>query len=83
MVESGLRDQDWLEGSSNYVIWKEMMKFLLDEHDLKLFIEGVLVVLLDEDPLKEYKKNMAQAKRSILEGVRDHVMCHNASKSIA
>jgi len=32
------------------------------------------------DKLKEYKKEMARAKRLILDGVRDHVVSHIASK---
>ena len=34
----------------------------------------------DADPLKKYKAEMAKAKRMILDGVRDHVVCHVASK---
>lgn len=44
MVAHGLRDQDRLEGSSNYVIWKERIQFLLDEYDLKTFVANVVAV---------------------------------------
>ena len=43
----------------------------------------MVVVPVDADPLKEYKKNMAKAKRLILDGVRDNVVCHIASKGTA
>ena len=56
---------------------------MLDEHDLKLFIEGTKVVPLDANPLKEYKKNIAKERYLILDGVRDHVVCHIASKATA
>ena len=56
------------------------MSFLLDEHDLKTFIDSVVPVPADPDPLKAYKKDMAKAKRLILNRVRDHVVCHIASK---
>ena len=49
MATIGLRDQDRLEGASNYVIWKDRMSFLLDEHDLKAYIDNVVVVLEDPD----------------------------------
>ena len=78
-----MRDQDRLERASNYVIWQERIKCLLDEHDFKLFIEGVVAIPIDADSLKEYKKNMAKAKRLILGRVRAHVMCHIASKGTA
>ena len=53
---------------------------LLDERDLKAFIENVVVVPIDANPLKACKKNMAKAKWLILDRVRDHVVCHIASK---
>ena len=40
----------------------------------------MVVVPADLDPLKKYKGEMAKAKRLILDGVRDHVMCHIAGK---
>lgn len=32
------------------------------------------------DPLKAYKKDMAKAKRLILDGVRDHIVSHIVGK---
>lgn len=83
MAANGLRDQDQLDGASNYVIWKAMISCLLDEHDLKAYVDSVVVVPTDIDPLKNYKVEMAKAKRLILDGVRDHIVCHNASKGTA
>ena len=80
MATNGLRDQDRLEGASNYVIWQEKIKCLLDENDLKAFIDGAVVVPLDADPLNAYKKDMEKAKRLILNGVRDHILCHIPGK---
>ena len=74
-----MRDQDRLDGASNYVIWK----FLLDEHALKTYINRVVAESMDANPLKKYKAEMAKAKRMILDGVKDHVVCHVASIAIA
>ena len=63
MATSGLRDQDRLDGASNYVIWKARMSFLLDEHALKTYVDSVVVELVDADLLKKYKVEMAKAKR--------------------
>ena len=49
MASHGLRDQDWLEGSSNYMILKERIRFLLNEYDLKAFVDNVVVVPTDPD----------------------------------
>ena len=35
------------------------------------------------NPLKKYKAEMAKAKQLILDGVKDHVVCHIASKGTA
>ena len=59
------------------------MSFLLDEHDLKTYVDSMLVVLADADPLKEYRVEIVKAKRMILDGVKDHVVCHVANKGTA
>jgi len=78
MAANGLRDQDQLDGASNYVIWKARISCLLDEHDPKMYVDRVVVVPGDADRLKKYKAKMAKAKWLILDGVRDHVVCHIA-----
>ena len=83
MVASGLRDQDRLEGASNYVIWKARISFLLDEHDLKNFIGSTLAEPVDVAPLRAFKKNMEKAKRLILDGVKDHIVSHIYGKGTA
>lgn len=80
---SGLRDQDWLEGASNYVIWKARISFLLDEHELKAFINSAVDELVVAAPLRAFKKNMAKAKWWILNGVKDHIVSHISSKGTA
>jgi len=62
MATSGLRDQDRLDVASNYVIWKARMSCLLDEHFLKIYVDSVVVVLADLDPLKKYKGEMAKTE---------------------
>ena len=51
-----------MEGASNYVIQKEMISCLLDEHNIKTYVDSVVVVLADPDPPKKYKAKMAKAK---------------------
>jgi len=83
MTTARLRDQDRLNGSSNYVIQISRMSFLLDEYGLKAYIDNVVAVPQDADQLKEYHKEMAWAKQLILGGVRDHIVSHVAEKGIA
>lgn len=82
MATVGLQDQDRLEGASNYVIWKARMSFLLDEHGLKVYINNLVAVPQDPNQLKEYKREMAKAKRMILDGVRDHTFSHISGQNM-
>ena len=83
MANNRLRDQDRLEGASNYVIWKSRIEFLLDEHDLKALIDNTVAEPLDAAHLRKFKKNMARAKRLILDGVKDHIIPHIVAKTTA
>lgn len=82
MATTGMRDQDRLEGSSNYVIWKARMSLMLNEYGLKLYIDNVVVVPQDADQIKEYWKELAKLKL-ILDGVWDHIVSHIVGKDIA
>jgi len=44
MAMARLRDQDTLDGSSNYVIWKAKMSFPLVEYGMKLYIDNIVEV---------------------------------------
>ena len=76
MATNGFHNQDRLEGASNYVIWKVGISFILDEHDLKHFIDSAQDELVDATPLRAFKRNMQKAKQLILDGVRDHIVSH-------
>lgn len=69
-----------MDGASNYVISKTRMSFLLYEHALKTYVDNVVVVPTDADSLKKYKVEMVKAKRMILNGVKENVVCHIASR---
>ena len=62
------------------MIWKARITCLLDEYDLKLFMTSMVAVPTDPDPLKKYTADMAKAKRLLLDGVKDHIVSHIASK---
>ena len=56
MVVNGLRDQDRLDGASNFVIWKARILAVLDEHRIKDHALNTIVVPVDDDPLKYYEE---------------------------
>ena len=83
MVSHGLRDQDRLDGVSNFVIWRARILTVLDEYGIKDHAKNVLVVPTDANPLKKFNENQVQAKRLIMDGVKDHVVPHIAGKNTA
>lgn len=56
---------------------------MLDEYDLKAYVDNVVAVPQGVDQLKEYRKEMAKVKRLILDGVRDHIVSHTSRKGTA
>lgn len=82
MATTGLRDRDRLNGASNFGIRKAKMQFLLDEHDLKEFVTNVMSKPADPQQLATFKKEMAKAKRMVLDGVRDHIVPHITDKNM-
>lgn len=65
------------------MIWKTRITCLLDEYDLKLFVENTVAVPINPDQLKQYKADMAKAKRLILDEFKDHIVSHIAGKDTA
>jgi len=51
-----------LDGASNYVIWKARISCLLDEHNLKTYVDSVVAIPTNPYSLKKYKGEMAKAK---------------------
>ena len=80
MASHWLKDQDRLEGASNYVIWKTRILAVLEVYDLEAYVKIVVVDLTDNDQRKKYKAEQGKAKRLILDGVRDHVVSHLQGK---
>ena len=71
MALYGLRLEYALEGSSNYVAWKDRMGVLLENNGLKEFIDQEIQNLASTNAqeLVEWKKCVVKAKWIILEEV--------------
>ena len=72
----GLRLKYALEGSSNYIYWKDRMEEVLEDNGLNEFIDIDIPKppTTDSQDLANWKKCVAKARRIILEGVRDHIV---------
>ena len=80
MVPYGLRDQDRLDGVSNFAIWKARILSVLEEYDIREHAKTVVVVPADANSLQKFNENQARAKCLIMNGVKDHVVPHIAEK---
>ena len=70
---NALRLEYALEGSLNYIYWKDGMGEILEDNGLKEFIEKD-VSKPDVANLDAWLKKVEKARRILLEGVRDHIV---------
>ena len=81
MVVNELRDQDRLDGASNFVISKANVLSVLNRHRIKGFALRTVAILVDLADNERYEDTMAKAKCIILDGVKDHVVLHIVQKN--
>ena len=76
MAFNGLRLEYALDGSSNYIAWKDRMEVVLEDNDLKDFIDQEVPkpAVANATELAEWKRCVARVRRILLEGVRDHIV---------
>jgi hypothetical protein len=84
MSMSQMRVEDRLDGASNWSPWKTRIIFVLEDLELLDIVEAHVVVPPVTTPVMvaEFKKNN-KAKRTICDGVRDHVIPHLTGKDYA
>ena len=65
-----------LEGSVNYISWKDRMEAVLEDNGLKDFIDSDVPKLGSSDValLNTWQKKVAKTRRILLEGVKDHIV---------
>jgi len=65
-----------LEGSSNYIAWKDRMEVVFEDNELKEFKDHYTLKppAFDAKDLDEWRKCVENERRIILEGVRDHIV---------
>ena len=76
MASASLRDQNKLDGASNFGVWKARISLLLEVNGIKDYVTNVVVVLMDMTNLIAYNKDDAKEKRIILGGVKDYIVPH-------
>ena len=76
MASAGLRDQDRLDGVSNFGVWKARLSLLVKENGIKDYVTNVVVVPTNVTQLAAYKKDDAKVRRIILDSFNDHIVPH-------
>jgi len=74
MSFNGLQLEYALEGSSNYIAWKDRMEAVLDDNGLKEFIEAKVPKPTNAAHVEVWQKKIAKCRRILLEGVKDHIV---------
>ena len=76
MSFNGLRLEYALEGSSNYIAWKDRMEAVVEDNGLKEFIDSNVPKPTSSDAalLDAWQKTIAKTRRILLEGVKDHIV---------
>ena len=79
----GLRDQDRLDGLSNFSVWKARILIVLEAYNLRDHAEQTLATLTYPDLLWKHKDAAGHAKQLIMDGIKDHIVPHLAKKKTA
>jgi hypothetical protein len=80
-----MRVEDRLVGASNWSSWKVRMVFVLEDLELWDIVEAVVSAIPATAPvlIAEYRKRNNKAKRTISDGIRDHIIPHISGKAHA
>lgn len=78
-----LRFEDRLDGASNFSPWKEMMALILEVNDLWEFASTTVTPPTDATLLAAHIKKDVNARRIILDVVKDHIIPHLSGKKTA
>jgi len=74
MSFNDLRLEYALEGSLNYIAWKDKMEAVLDDNGLKDFIDAEVLKPIDAAKAMAWQKKTEKCRRILLEGVKDHIV---------
>ena len=85
MSFNGLRLEYALEGTSKFCAWKDIMEVVLDDNGVLEYTQSDMPkpTASDAQQLAQGKKDIAKARRIILEGLRGHMVLILHGKKIA
>lgn len=75
-----VRDQDRLDGVSNFAVWKARILSVHGRNRVKHFALKTIAIPVDPTKNDRYEEAVARAKSIILDGVKDLVVPHISEK---
>ena len=81
MALHGVRDQDRLDGKSNFAVWKARILSVLNRNHVKHFALRTIAIPVDLADKDRYEDAMVRARSIILDGVKGHMVPHIAEKN--
>jgi hypothetical protein len=82
MGSVSLRIEKRLDGTSNFLSWKERVTLALKEYDLWELVDKVLVPPTNFSSLAAHEKKEIKAERVILHSLKDHIILHLSEKKM-
>ena len=70
-----------LEGASNFIPWKSRVLLLLEENDLLHCVNEKVLEPEVEEGKSQWRKNDAQARRLLVDSVKDHLVPQISQKT--
>ena len=78
-----MKDEDRLEGASNFIPWKSRVLLLLEENDLLQYVKAKVPEPEAKEDKPPWGKDGAKARRILVDSVRDHLVAQISEKSMA
>ena len=82
-LQESPRYEDRLEGLSNYTLWKEMIKLVLQVNRIWEFVENEIKKPTDPKELDVWEDLDTKARLIILDNVKDSLIPHVSEKNNA
>jgi hypothetical protein len=76
MVDTPLRVEDRLDGSSNFLSWKERVNLALKKYDLWELVDNAVTPPTNLTTLYAHNKKEIKEERVLLDYVKDHLIPH-------
>ena len=73
------RLDDKLGEGENFRAWKYRISLILEENELDTYISGEVPVPEGDEVKALHKKNLVEAKRIIVDSIKDHLIPHVSS----